>query len=88
MTKVERYAQLSVNEGIKRYREKLVTAVLSELTQLNDKNVFQPYKSTKLTTKGKKDALNLITMVKQKRNGKVKGKVCADGRKKKICQKG
>ena len=34
-----------------------------------------------MTTEQKKAALPLITMIKEKRNGKIKGRACADGRK-------
>ena len=36
---------------------------------------------SELTSKQKSEALNLITMVKQKRCGTIKGRACADGRK-------
>lgn len=68
-------------EGIKRYGEKAVEAVLTEYAQLNEKGVFEPIFVDKLTTKQRKIVLNLITMVKRKRCGKVKGRACADDRK-------
>ena len=42
IAKQDRYAQVSVREGVKRHGQRAVDAVLSELTQLNDKNIFAP----------------------------------------------
>ena len=81
MSRDDKYAQVSVSEGIKRHGEKAFIAVLSEYVQLNDKEVFKACDINKLSYNDKKEALNLITMVKQKRNGKIKGRACADGRK-------
>ena len=33
-----------------------------------------------LTPKRKRDALRAITLIKEKRSGKIKGRACADGR--------
>ena len=77
----DKYAQVSVLEGIKRHGEKAIMAVLSEYAQLNDKEVFKACDINKLSYNDKKEALNLITMVKQKRDGKIKGRACTDGRK-------
>ena len=76
-----KHDQVSVEEGIRRYGNKAVEAVLSEYSQLNDKSVFRSRMASELTVRQKKDALNLITMVKEKRCGKIKGRACADGRK-------
>ena len=81
MSKEDKYAQVSVNEGIKRHGEKAVTAVLAEFGQLNDKQVFKQCDANNLYKAAKREALNLITMIKQKRDGKIKGRACADGRK-------
>ena len=55
--------------------------MLSEFSQLNDKGVFKARDPSKLSSKEKGNALNLITMVKEKRDGKIKGRACEDGRK-------
>ena len=81
LSTTDRYAQVSINEGIRRHGDKAMAAILNKYTQLNDKKVFKPYMASELTRKEKVDALNLITMVKEKRDGKIKGRACADGRK-------
>lgn len=69
-----KHDQVSVEEGIRRFGNKAVEAVLSEYSQLNDKQVFRARFANELTSKQKQEALNLITMVKQKRCGKIKGR--------------
>jgi hypothetical protein len=81
MSKEDRYAQVSVKEGIKRYGHKAIEAVMKEYAQLDDRIIFDPQHADTLTRQQKYDALNLITMVKEKRCGKIKGRACADGRK-------
>ena len=55
--------------------------VLKEYAQLDDKKIFHPIKASALIFYKKRDALNLLTLVKFKRNGTVKGRACANGRK-------
>ena len=76
-----KHDQVSVEEGIRRFGDKAIEAVLSEYAQLNDKNVFKSRFANELSSKQKTDALNLITIVKEKRCGKIKGRAVADGRK-------
>ena len=58
---------------------------LFEYAQLNDKEVFQACDTNTLTYGEKREALNLITMIKQKCEGKIKGRACVDGRKQCRC---
>ena len=80
----DEHAQVSVKEGIKRHGAKAIAAVLKEYTQLHDKDVFDPEDATLLTEEAKKAALNLLTMVKKKRDESIKGRACADGRKQRL----
>ena len=59
-------SKVLVEEGIKRFGNKAIEAVLKEYTQLNDKQVFRPRFVNELTSKQKSEVLNLITIVKQK----------------------
>ena len=77
----DKYAQVSVKEGVRRHGQKALDAVMTEFAQLNNKDTFTPMSKNDLTVGIKKNALNLITLIKQKRNGKIKGRACADGRK-------
>ena len=74
-----KHEQVSLREGIKRYGELAVMAVLKEYAQLNDKKVFRPRKYESLTVQQRRAALRLVTIINLKRNGTVKGRVCADG---------
>ena len=80
-SKSSKYARLSVRQGIQRFGESAINAVLSEFGQLNDRNIFDPKYANELTPKQHRDALNLITLVKEKRCRKIKGRACADVRK-------
>jgi hypothetical protein len=81
MASADRYAQVSVKEGIKRYGHKAIEAIMTEYAQLDDRTIFDPMHTSKLSLKECKDALNLITMVKEKQCSKIKGRVCAVSRK-------
>ena len=81
LSKEGKFAQLSLKEGIDRFGEQALAAVLSEYGQLDNKSIFQALFAHKLSKKQKSEALNLITLVKQKRCAKIKGRACADGRK-------
>ena len=82
MAKVDKHAQVSVKEGIKCYKQKAIDTVLKEYAQLDNKTIFDPKKQESLTSKQKSNALNLITMIKEKRFRKIKGRTCAGRRKK------
>lgn len=79
-----KHEQASMREGIKRYGESAIKAVLKEYAQLDNKKIFRPVKASGLTVHQKRGALNLLTLVKFKRNGTVKGRACADGRKQRL----
>lgn len=80
MTKEDKYAQVSVEEGVRQHGEQAIEAVLAEFTQLNDHDIFYiPKHNRDLTADMKKEALNLITLVEEKRCGKIKGRACEDG---------
>ena len=56
-------------------------ALFEEFAQLHDKRVFRAIKATDLTGEQKSDALRAINLIKEKRDGRLKGRTCADGRK-------
>ena len=74
------HEQISMKEGIRRFGDEAVAAVLKEYGQLDSKDVFDPVDATKLTIKEKLKALDLLTMIKKKRCGKVKGRACVNGK--------
>ena len=50
LSKVDKYAQVPVNEGIRRHGEKAVAAVLNDFSQLNDIGVFKTRRPNELKT--------------------------------------
>ena len=54
-------------------------AITKELTQLHDRKVLKPV--VNLNCKERKDALKSLMFLREKRNGVIKGRGCADGRK-------
>ena len=53
-------------------------ALFKEFAQLHDKKVFKAIKASDLTRTQKKNALRAINLIKEKRNGDLKGRTCAD----------
>lgn len=84
LSKEDKYPQVLVREGIKRHSQKAIEAVLAKFIQLYDRQVFRPVMPNELSTEKKRAALNLMSMVKEKRNGKVIGHACADGHKQRL----
>ena len=81
IAKHDKYAQVSVKKGIKTHGEKALEALLVEFGQIHSHENFIPQMAESLTPKHRKEALQLITMIKEKRCGKVEAKACLDGRK-------
>ena len=78
--------QMSANEGIRRFGEKAIAAMIKELKQLNDgavegKPVVGAVDPDSLTSQEKFEALEAINLIKEKRDGRIKGRTCANGKK-------
>ena len=59
-------------------------ALEKELKQLHMKDVIEPINPEKMTYAMKKEALNYLMYLTEKRNGDIKGRGCADGRKQRV----
>ena len=55
--------------------EKAMNTLLTEFGQLHKYDIFDPQRIKYLTNEVKREALNLITMVKRKKCGKIKARV-------------
>ncbi len=78
------FTQMSARKGIKKFGEVAVNALFSEFVQLNDKSVFDAIdERSLLTEEEKRGALEAISIIKEKRCGKIKGRTVANGRKQK-----
>jgi hypothetical protein len=73
--------QHSVRKELQIFGEAGVDTVLKELTQLYDREVIRPRGKDKMTAEEREAALQYLMFLKQKRDGTVKGRGCADGRK-------
>ena len=65
--------QLNADKGIKRFGQSAIDVVLAEFVQLSGYTTFDGLDPNKLTRKQKCIALNLITIIKKKCCGKIKG---------------
>jgi hypothetical protein len=74
------FNQMGMKPGIKRYGDKAIEAVKTECVQLDTRGVFKPVDIKTLTPLQRKRALRAITLVKEKRSGKIKGRTVVDGR--------
>jgi hypothetical protein len=74
------FNQMGAKAGVKRYGEEAIQAIVAECKQLDDKKAFKPRNRKDLTKLERKRALRAITLVKEKRCGRIKGRTVADGR--------
>jgi hypothetical protein len=73
--------QMGMKRGIKVFGTRGVEAVQKELKQLHDRSVVKPRYADELTAAERRASLQYLMFLKEKRNGTVKGRGCADGRK-------
>ena len=74
------FNQMGAKAGVKMYGDRAVNAIVSEYKQLDDKMAFKPRAVAQLTKMERERALRSITLIKEKRCGKIKGRTVADGR--------
>jgi hypothetical protein len=72
--------QYNLKQGIKKFGDKGKQSVLNELQQLYDRGVIEPIDPSDLTPEERKGALRYLMFLKEKRDGMIKGRDCADGR--------
>ena len=73
--------QYSLNKGIKVLGVRGEAAVVKELTSIHDMDTFSPIDSSTLTYADKRNAVSSLMFLKEKMNGDVKGRACANGSK-------
>eukprot|EP00957_Ditylum_brightwellii_P170412 12971900-Ditylum_brightwellii.AAC.1 len=76
---------MSAKKGMEKYREIGLAAVVKEFTQLSkgavteqNKPVVEPIDADLLTTDNKKKALDMLNLIEEKRDGRIKGQTCAN----------
>ena len=78
------FTQMTAKAGIKKFGETAVVAILKEFKQLDEgakpgNPVVIPTDANTLSIEEKRKALRAINIIKEKRNGTLKGRTCADG---------
>ena len=66
---------------MKKHCNKAIQALHDEFLQSRDMGVLKPIKRSYVTRKKIRDALRAMLVFKDERDGSLKGKTCADGRK-------
>ena len=72
-------AQYSLKAGLKKFKEKGVNAAFGEMKQLHDMDTFFPRHGKTLTREERIKCLSSLIFLKEKRDGKVKGRTCVNG---------
>ena len=73
--------QMTAKAGIKKHGEAAITALMQELSHnLHEKDVIEGKMFHELTPEQRRKALRIVALIKEKRDGRLKGRVCADGR--------
>mmetsp|Transcript_2109 Transcript_2109/g.4555 ORF Transcript_2109/g.4555 Transcript_2109/m.4555 type:complete len:142 (+) Transcript_2109:2776-3201(+) len=73
--------QLSLKQGLKQFGDRGRDAVSAELQQIHMKQTFTPSDFKALTKEQRGRVLESLIFLEEKRSGKIKGRICADGRK-------
>ena len=74
------FTQMTAKKGIKKHGEIAVAAIYKEYTQLEYMKVMGALNPDSLTISQKKGALRAINLIKEKRSGKLKGRMFTDER--------
>ena len=74
----------TLNAGIKKFGEKGYKAAYEEVAQLHNRNCFNPIHASELSNEEKRRALESLIFLAEKRDGRIKGRACADGRKQRL----
>ena len=81
-------AQMSAKQGIKKFGDRAIAAIIKECIQLDKgafpgKPVVEPIFAKDLSELEKKAAMSAVSLIKEKRCGKLKARICANGSKQK-----
>ncbi len=73
--------QYGLAKGLRKFGDRGEAAVIKELTQLHDRTGFEPIDVNELTPEERETAMDTIMLLTEKRDGTIKGRGVADGRK-------
>ena len=74
------FTQVSVRAGIKKHGQAARDALTAEFAQLDYKGAYELIHAADLTETQRTSALRIINLIKEKQNGRLKGRSVADGR--------
>ena len=74
------FTQMTARAGIKKHGQAARDALTAEFAQLDYKGAYEPVYATDLTETQQNSALRVINLIKEKRDGRLKGRSVADGR--------
>ena len=75
------HTMLNLAAGIREHGQRVEEAVMQKFQQFHEQDALRPRYAYALSAVEKNEALRLILTIKEKRSGKIKGRLCADGRK-------
>lgn len=75
------FTQMSAHKGIKKHGQSALDALKKEFLQFKALNVLEPLDAFTLTEEQKSESLRALSVIKEKRDGSLKGRTCADGSK-------
>ena len=73
------FTQMTTHAGIKKHRQAARDALITEFAQLDYKGAYKLVHTTDLTESQRRGALRIINLIKEKRDGRLKGRSIADG---------
>ena len=71
--------QMTARAGIQKHGKLAEAALMQEFAQLESLDVYEAVNAAKLTPAERKGALRAINLIKEKRDGNIKGRTVADG---------
>ena len=73
--------EMSARTGYKRFGNVAKETTQKECRQLIEKDIFTPVQASTITPEERKQSLRTVNLIKEKRDGTIKGRTCPDGRK-------
>jgi Reverse transcriptase (RNA-dependent DNA polymerase) len=73
------FTQMSAQKGIKKHGQAAYDALRKEFEQLKVMQVLEPLDTFKLAKEQKSESLRALSVIKEKRDGRLKGRTVADG---------
>ena len=73
------FTQMTARAGIKKHGQAARDALTAEFAQLDYKGAYEPVHATDLTEPQRRGALRIINLIKEKWDGRLKGRSVADG---------